>query len=738
MAASDLAVSQSLDLPEQEISKLSNQLKGMSQALKSENAMKNTPGQGTGTAESLKALEDSQYWFSKGNWLGAIRELKRYERGTNTHLPKNLLQYHYLYGKSEASLGNYASAITHFKAFLSDSSKISGRDMEKTNDVLASVIECLLKEKSPSKGLELKQNISAILLSEEGTDSAFEANFLAGRLAVIDQSPDLAMDWLNQAANSKSKATTTRGLFYKALLAISQDQSDKAYEILLNAEALSGSSEISTVHDQVLLALGRVEFYRKHYKESLSWLEKIGPKSSEFQSALRESVHAATSALEFSKALKLADTFLSTFPESQYFGEVDLYKSYLILQSSQNGADSKFYEQRIKTLEALAIELKEATLGKERITQTQLTAVLAKVKSIGTAGPLAEKGQDLFTKVNYLEDRANFIKSSVIEQYDWLASHPFSTIFPDDTIRGTELNQKCEALAEVATRLAALSHYVFESELTPADKEALNRSAKRREYIESESAKFQRNFEPIGPWVRGQSQIESLKEIRVLSLEQLAAHNSLPKASDQTEILSLKSSIENRVSDLSLKAQRNTAESLAFLSPYLSLESFLLQYSLAMSYEMSRIRPYLTLSGDFTTRELKKSLSSLWISWFQVSEELYKDVVGNQNKLQTSLRRQLIELEENSMLAADGAAQAATLRSDLELALGKSGSLLTSHFSNEISSRLSETHEWIAESKMKKLEELQKEHVKVRSQAELERQKIAEDYLDTNQSGVQK
>jgi hypothetical protein len=90
------------------------------------------------------------------------------------------------------------------------------------------------------------------------------------------------------------------------------------------------------------------------------------------------------------------------------------------------------------------------------------------------------------------------------------------------------------------------------------------------------------------------------------------------------------------------------------------------------------------------------------------------------------------------MLAADGAAQAATLRSDLELALGKSGSLLTSHFSNEISSRLSETHEWIAESKMKKLEELQKEHVKVRSQAELERQKIAEDYLDTNQSGVQK
>jgi hypothetical protein len=53
-------------------------------------------------------------------------------------------------------------------------------------------------------------------------------------------------------------------------------------------------------------------------------------------------------------------------------------------------------------------------------------------------------------------------------------------------------------------------------------------------------------------------------------------------------------------------------------------------------------------------------------------------------------------------------------------------------------SRIAETHEWMAESKMKKLEQMQKDHKKDRDKLDLERQKIAEDYLDSTQSGVTK
>ncbi len=738
LAASTPAVSEALDVPEKEISKIASQLKEVSLSLKSEKAIKNIPGQGTGKSQSFKSLEDSIYWFSKGNWLATIRELKRYERGTNTHLTQNLLQYHYLYGKSEASLGNYAAAIVHFKAFLADSSKLSQLDPEKTNDVLASVIDCLLKEKSPSKGLELKQNISAILVAEEGTESAFEAHFLAGRLAVIDRSPDLAMDWLNQATKSTSKATTTRGLFYQALLAISREDSDGAYEILLKAESLSHSNEISTYHDQVLLALGRVEFYRKHYKESLSWLEKVDPKSIDYHAALRESIHAATSAMDFPKALKLSDLFLSAFPQSQYLHEVDLYKSFLVLQTTSRKNDGEFYKNRIQKLESVASELKEATLGRERITEAQLTAMISKVKGIGNPGSLAENGQGLFSKVNQLEDRANFISSSVIEQYNWLASKPFSTIFPDDTIRGRELGSKCEKLADLAGRISTLSLFVFETDLSLADREAVTRSSYRREFISGESSKFQRNFENIGGWILGQAQLDKLRDIGALSLQQLAIQNSHFKESNKSEILSLQKNIEKRVAELSLEVQKNTTASLSSLSPYLAHEKFILQYSLAMAYELSKFNSYLTLTGDYTTRELKKSLLGLWMTWFQVSEELYRDVIANQNALQTKLNQQLSALEEHSKMAAEATARATRLRGDLELAMGKSGSLLANQFLGEITSRLSETHEWMAESKMKKLEQMQQDHRTAREKLELERQKIAEDYLDTTQSGVTK
>ncbi len=738
IAASTPAVSEALDVPEKEISKITSQLKDISLSLKSENAIKNIPGQGTGKSQSFKSLEDSIYWFSKGNWLATIRELKRYERGTNTHIAQNLLQYHYLYGKSEASLGNYAAAIVHFKAFLADSSKLSQLDPEKTNDVLASVIDCLLKEKSPRKGLELKQNISAILVAEHGTESAFEAHFLAGRLAVIDRSPDLAMDWLNQATKSNSKATTTRGLFYQALLAISRDDSDGAYEILLKAESLSRSSEISTYHDQVLLALGRVEFYRKHYKESLSWLEKVDSKSTEYHAALRESIHAATSAMEYGKALKLSDLFLAAFPQSQYLHEVDLYRSFLVLQTVSSENDAEFYKNRIQKLESIASELKESALGRERITEAHLATMISKVKSVGNPGSIAENGQDLFSKINRLEDRANFVSSSVIEQYNWLASKPFSTIFPDDTIRGRELGNKCEEIADLANRISTLSLFIFENDLSLADREAVTRSSTRREFISSESSKFQRNFENIGGWVLGQAQLDKLRDIRALSIQQLAIQNSHSKNSNQIEVLSLQKKIERRVSELSLEVQKNTTSSLSSLSPYLAHEKFILQYSLAMAYELSKFKTYLTPTGDYTTRELKKSLLGLWTNWFQVSEELYRDVITNQNSLQTKLNRQLSDLEEHSKMAAETVSRAAWLRGDLELAMGKSGSLLVNQFLGEITSRLSETHEWMAESKMKKLEQMQKDHNKAREKSELERQKIAEDYLDTTQSGVTK
>jgi hypothetical protein len=720
-----------LDNPEQEIQRVDDSLNEISRKINAETVMRVMPGHGSGSASSIQAMESAKKWYTKGNWLAALRELKRYESGTNTHNTENFLNFNYISGKAEAALGNYDRALTFYKRFLAEASKNPTTDPERINDVLASVLEGLLKSKKSPSNLNLRQNIAAILVTEENTDANFEAHFLAGRLAVIDNSPELASEWLDKATKSPSKSTTTRGMFYQALVELASNHTDAAYDILRKAEENSNGEDTVSYHHQILLALGRIEYFRKHYAEALGWLLKIPESSLQYQSSLRESIHAATSAEKYAQGLELANRFLLRFPESEFTHEVSQYSSYLTLQSTSEKVGEEVYEKRLKQLSNWAKEIKEQTLGKDKIDEGHLNDIIGKVRAFGNPGLLATHSANVFAKLNKLQEKVHFLQSSVLEQVYWHSSQSFPAVFPDETIQANELNGTCNSLINQANRLVAISTYVMENALSKAALESLNRSAKRRDLIVDEEAKFQRGFDSIGDWVNARYLIDKLSKMQIYNLNQLAIERSFPKSAESAEYINHSEAIQKKIVALSNKVHLKAADALSTISPFLSTEKLLLQFSLEMSYDYEKFSALLTADGDYATRELMKNLKSLWNRWFQTAEILSVKIRQSQSNLEKTVEGHLNGVKEISEKLAFEAARITQLRSELEKAVGKTGHLLSNQFILEINARSAEIREWMAELNMKKLENLQNKHREDRIKAQVEHQKIAEDYLDS-------
>jgi hypothetical protein len=722
---------ETLDNPEQEIQKVNDSLVEITKRISAESSLRYTPGQGNGSASSLQALSAAKNWYSKGNWLAALRELKRYEAGTNTHEADNVLEFNYIAGKSESALGKYEKALVYFKRFLAEASRHPSVDSEKINDVLASVLEGLLKVGKDSSKLSLKQNIAAILVTEDNTNSNYEAHFLAGRIAVIDNSPELASEWLSKATKSTSKATTTRGMFYQALVELASDNTDAAYEILRKAEENSQGSDITLYHHQVLLALGRIEYYRKHYAEALHWLTKIPATSLQYQFALREAVHAATSAERFDHGLSLANQFLQRFPESEFIQEMSQYASYLTLQSTSSRIGEEVYEKRLTQLANSAKEIKSLTLGKEKIDEDHLNQIINKVRSFGNPGILASHSQNIYVKLNRLQEKAHFLQSSLLEHIYWHTNQPFTGVFPDEIINANELSRICNLLIDQANRLVVVSTYVMEKSLSPAVLESLSRSEKRRIQIVGEEAKFQRGFENIGDWINAKFLVDKLKNLQTYNLEQLAIERSFPNSTKNMERIRNLEHLKAKIFALSNKAHLKAADSLSSVSPFLAVERLLLQFSLEMSYDYEKFSTLLVGDGDFATRNLMKNLKSAWNGWFQTAEILSIKIRKSQSDLEKKIDNHFIGVKNSSEKLASVLEKINSARLELEKAVGKTGHLLSNQFILEINARSAEIREWMAELNMKKLENLQSKHREDRLKEQVERQKIAEDYLDS-------
>jgi len=723
--------------PEQEILQISNELSRINTSLNADTKIGMTPGQGTGTADSFYHLQEAGYWFAKGNWLATIRELTRYEAGTQIHTTENLLEFHYLSGKTHTAIAKYAIAIEHYKIFLAESAKKKDIDPEKINDVLASTLECLLKAGRGNSGFNLAPNISAILTSQNGGENSFEAYFLAGRIANMNNNHDLSQEWLDTALKSNSKIITTKSLFFKALLEISTDNLDGAYDLLKKSEETSQDKDLSGYHNQALLALARIEFYRKNYAEAHSWYQKVTEKSRDYQSALNENIHAATAALLYKEAKVLVEKYLRMFPESEENQEIKQFQAYLSLKTEPEKIAGDYYNNEINNLLKLQQEIKDLTIAKEKINEPQLETIMSKVRKIGTVGKLAGKSQNTYKKLTELDEKASFTLGALMEQYNWLAQKPFASILPNEVARAEQYENQINAMIGLGEKIATVTRFVLYDKLSKAEAEALKRNERRRKNLLNPDKYFRRGFENLGLWIRSRALLEKLESLKNTNSKLISRLNPSTDPDDD-EIKSAVKNIETRIDQLSSSALLGSAENLSKLSPFLAQEKLLLQYSLAISYDLTQVHSKMQPDGDFANRQLKSELNKLWAAWFNQLTILYDQIRNSQLRLSNSINDQIVELNTLSTKAAEVKTKIVDLRQSLELAVGKSGHLLANQYLMEIQSRIAETRQWMAELNLQKLAKIRAKHESQKNDFELEKQKLSEDYLDSVQIEVPK
>jgi hypothetical protein len=126
-----------------------------------------------------------------------------------------------------------------------------------------------------------------------------------------------------------------------------------------------------------------------------------------------------------------------------------------------------------------------------------------------------------------------------------------------------------------------------------------------------------------------------------------------------------------------------------------------------------------------------KNLKSAWNGWFQTAEILSIKIRKSQSDLEKKIDNHFIGVKNSSEKLASVLEKINSARLELEKAVGKTGHLLSNQFILEINARSAEIREWMAELNMKKLENLQSKHREDRLKEQVERQKIAEDYLDS-------
>lgn len=727
-----------LSQPEQEILRLHSDLSNLRTAMAARQSIAAIPGQGNGTVASYESLKEAGYWFSKQNWLATLRELARYENGTQVHSTDNLLEYHYLSGKSYAAVSKYGTAVENFAMFLSESTKKGDIDSERINDVLASILDCVLKSGRTEKGFNLAPNISAILVSQEGKENIFEAYYHAGRIATYNGNNNLSREWLNNALKSPSKAVNTRSLFYKALIELSSNNLDEAYELLVKAEETAREKDLSGYHDQTVLALARIEYHRKNYNESYSWYKKISEKSSDYQTALRETIHAATAAGLYADGKLLTDSFLKLFPESESNQEIKQFQSFLTLKSSPEKATEEFYTHQLQQLASYQKEIKDLTIGKEKINEADLEKVMSKVRKFGNVGLLAKQSNNIYKKLSSLEDRSSFVMAALMEQTAWHANLGFGRVFPDDVKIANFYETKINDLIRNGDRLTKLSQFIVENELTKADREAMTRNQNRKSRLLSEENSFRRGFDNLGTWIKSRSELGKIKNSRLKNLDLLAITNAESDESLVESSAAVIKNIEKRIDHLSSQLTLEAAKNLSSLSPYLAQEKLVLQYVLAMSYDFSRSRKYFEEKGDFSSRKLKTEISEVWLKWFESAELVYQNIADSQQKLEKDLAAKIDNLNQLSTKTAEIKSRILELKTNMETAVGKSGYLLANEYLMETQSRIAETRQWMAELNLQKLDFMKKNHNKEREDYELEKQKLSEDYLDSVQLGVPK
>lgn len=638
--------------PESEVSSALQKLEDINIRLRNLKNLNTSPGHDGQRYSSMRHYHEGIEFYRKGEYLSSIREFTSFLHTVQVADPSFYLQANYFLGRALEETFSRREAMQVYMHYLSTFLTAPAKDFTQLRDVLKHFLP-MLSELSISDQRALYETLSTLVTLELPSEHKAAVNFLTSMIAIEIGKNEFAEKWSTQAEielkNQYDPVLKAQISFIKGLNDLSVKQYDSSEQNLRNVLEIQ-STEIDDIKNQTRLNLGRIASARKKFETAINYYTAVEKNSSFFKDALFESIHVHILKSETSLAQNKASQFISLyFPfEQQKIRHLRNLLAYLDLKANDPSSAKKILSANNFSLNNLSKWI-HSFKKKESLKPLDISELYLRSSLEVQPPPVVVKSYQQVQDLNNLTARLSEIRGNLRNIIFSIGQENPENLRPVWKNQTEQLQQISFELLNVGHHLAAVERHLYKSNFSPAQKQSLDASEKRRVQLLSEVASMHRmssDWKSIHAFLKMTQEVaQNLQKLNdskaaLSSLSSSSLRSSKIDASTRKKIKSLeeKSEVLSESFYLSLEnLRKQRALYLLTNTPSKHLKKFVTQYAANLNDESFLLEEHRSTVIDVPSKLLSQDFSSAWKTWRFLVKELYGHIDGVQGDMEDTL-----------------------------------------------------------------------------------------------------
>ena len=728
---------ESLRYPEEEIKASITELKAIKEKIASSRNLYGHAELSSQNIRAKQAFDDAQETIRAGEYRATILYLNQYINLSQSPQHDEYLKAQYQLGLSHENLGQKGNAIN---AYLRYVAAFITRPVEDTTMLLDSLRRMLYIStfSSADQNKKFGQLLSALTNLDLDEKDKAQLMFYLGYWASYSQRDKVADDWLSKLAlDTADPRIQAKALYYDSLIQLKRKRYTNAEEALKKILELPAES-IEDYKANAYLSLGRIAVHMKKPNMALEYYGKIEESAEAYPEGLFEMVFLTLNQEQGDEAHKLAEEFLTKYPDRAEAALIRSLMSYMSIKSD----DTEAAESNIKETEGQLTKIEQRLYGHymamPKLSHGDVNDMMKTTGSLLHHPSIVPKSELLFTKIDRLDERLHDVRSDIRNTIFTLGRLDLAAMKPDWLNRKQQLGDFANEALGIGNRLISLEKKFYEENLSEKDKVELAASEKRRMALLGPVMEVKRKR---GIWQRWVilaqynlslgSRYEKIRQLQgTLSGLALQADKDPKKRALSTNIGHLKDRAY-RIEKGLLRAMEivRSRQSLALMdqSFHKELRSLVRDYASALYDENLVLEKHRDALPGIAQKYFTNDINLAWETWQNVVKNIYDQT--------ESLGKEMQDVVEVRLKTLDGLVSAhdriAIRINDLvgnaEDNLGKNLGYLVAHYRTQIDNQHAKNRKWLAD-----IEWLQYQKETLKEQAAAEKFDVQQQILKEN------
>lgn len=657
---------------------------------------------------SAKQFELAEQSYREGEFIATVRLLNAVLSQMHELKQDQYLKAHYMLGRSYEELAYPSRAVKAYMRYLSSYASQAGGSDETLIEVMRRIL--ILDENTTIVQKDTLQRLMASLMSLRlEPDLKAQVSMLSSIAAYHAGRNKLASDWFATLhAPETPKQTRVESLFYEALNLLAMGKDDEGEKLLLETVSFQEPSFLF-VRDLASLNLARLYSARKMPQNAWEWYRKVDGPGPALRYAAYEGVILLLQSAEYEKALQLARTYMSQYPNTPEAYSLKEKLSFLQLQAG----DLDPAEGGLRSREEALVELQAQILAnfrrKDRLNGGQVSELKAKTEVFALSSPLLDQSDQLFKRLEKLSFALSEQRQELNSSIFTLGRVSDSSLRPEVLSSNRQYRQLTHQLFTIGDQLLAFEQNLYGKQLTPAQKEKIKRSELRRQRLAGIEQEFQRsNWRTWDELSRMHLRLDALQDKVANQKAQLQAFRLYGSQSTSSQSLrdygsradDLLNKLREQEARLAQKSQDLRMGMISILrqpSPFQTTRKELL---LGSQEFIESISLFEALRDDFKhpmNQHQQEDIERAWIRWQKMAGTILSMIKQDEAEQTIWLDKQLETIRTLIAREQDLTEKRQSLESRLSDRIGLSLPAVLDHFDYHISEQKARGKKWLAD-----------------------------------------